>query len=133
MTIKNIVLLTLFFPWSFNLYAAKYSSCVGSNCQTEDQNSIDISGLDKREVLKALVGYLQKIKPMPSFLSKELQEAEIDFIRDYQDWNVEQVKGYNININLAPNIINVWTFNWEHGKNAAQKAIAPLKQKVLLS
>ena len=148
---KNMLFLTLFFTLGFDLYAGKYNSCVGSDCEMEDPNFINIAGLEKRDVFEALYNHAIKrnhdgiIKNPAKYLNREIDytlRSEYFWKAEYEwNWNIEKIKVnenaniyVNMKVDLSQDVVNVKIFNVMYGPNAAQKAIEKLKsQKVLLS
>lgn len=122
---KNILWVMLLFTVGFNLYAMQ-----------NNPQKINIAGLEKEDVLKALYGYAQK--KSSNFLNMEnryheLTESEIDWIEHELHWHVDNWH-CNLFVDLSQDEVNVEVFNTMYGPNAAQKAIKPLKShKVLLS
>lgn len=100
-----------------------------------DGDHIDITGLDKAEVLVALFNVAKPSEvelafPLDNKLS--LKEAKKIIHQNLKQWGgdrIDYIKGREIKVNLFRNEINVAIYNGRNGKNLAQTALQPLLRK----
>jgi len=121
--------LAIFCCSSLELFAMQ-SYEVGVATAAED-NTCDITGLDKKEVLRALFNAAQV--NMDSFhcaraALSELTEQDLDDALMSGGYSVEYLKGRQLKVNLRSNTVDVRLFNRYNGSGAGQRAIAVLRR-----
>jgi len=84
---------------------------------------VDIKGLDKEEVLKALYN---KAKPYDTL--DNLDEKYIQMAKN-KKWEVGRLKNKTLFVDLSSNRFDAGRYNQENGENAAQEAIEQLKKQ----
>lgn len=88
----------------------------------------DISGLDKKKVLRALfeaadyqgLGYLS--------IGQQLTDEEIEKICSREIINIDYLKGKSMKIDLSGTEINTYLYNRDNGADAAEKALEQLRK-----
>lgn len=89
---------------------------------------VDISGLDKADVLAALynaskaqgLGLLQ-FSPEP--MTKEEANAELEKTKNWRYGSFDYLKGRVMKINISEDAFDPWGFDRDNGQGAAQAAI----------
>ena len=119
-------------PYLLIALAIQPSLGLAMNSQQPDPSIIDISGLNKKEVLRAL---FRAAKPLGLGL---LYYNPNDDISDEQAAKIMSGKGYidylagrlmKINLTESTTMLDVYLFNRDNGEGAAQRAIAEIVRK----
>ena len=97
-----------------------------------NENHIDITGLDKAEVLKTLIdhAHCMAISGESSLLATMQPPVEIDTVRAYinkDGLTVDCVLGKPIKVDLTGDSFDPWLYDRDHGQGRAQQAIDTLK------
>jgi hypothetical protein len=90
-------------------------------------DTIDISGLDKAEVLQALfnasrqqgMGFMDSSGAVPMTI-----EDAREYVRDYLSF--DYLRGRVMKVNLSGDTLDPWLFDRDNGEGAAARALAPL-------
>ena len=95
--------------------------------------SVDITGLDKIQVLQAL--YLAAkpqgmgiVVDLMSGSSLTLTDKDIKGVIDNR-YNIDYLKGRVMKIDLSGNTVDTYLYNRDNGYNAAEKVIASLRKQ----
>ena len=93
--------------------------------------AMDITGLDKKEVLRALFAAAQPFGyGFTHYNSNDtLTAQEVErYAKDGFKFDIDYIKGRLMKINLSQNIVNTRAYNSDNGEMAAENAIAHLRK-----